>query len=291
MRLLNFFLSGVILAAPVASPGAAFDISQIDRAHSTARFSLVASNHASQPFDLAVAMVAGTLDFNPSKPADSAASLTIFPAGQASLLLTRAGGFRTGTIAPLSSYSVLEFHSKRSFVAPVGKLAIVGDLTLRHVKRRVNVDWSNSYTGPVYDDADETRVTREVTFFFDNPASLHGSGPGASAVEISGSSVIDRANFSGLWSALRDSQWPKVVLDEVCHFPYYPGPGLKDYKGSTCTGLPVNVAPRESPQITAPGLEAIGTIVPVPPTGDEVVIQVHLQMMRDGSGSTGKASN
>lgn len=291
MRLLKFFLAGVILAAPVASHCAGFDLWQIDRSHSTARLSLAASNHASQPFDLAVAMVAGTLDFNPSKPADSVANLTIYPADQASLLLTAAGGFRTGTLAPLSRYSVLEFHSKRSFVAPDGKLAIVGDLTLVHVRRRINVDWSDSYTGPVYDDADQTRITREVTFSFDNPASLHASGQGGGAVEILGSSVIDRANFSGLWSALRDSEWPHVVLDEACRTPYYPGPGLKDYKGSTCTGLPVNVAPRESPQITAPGLEAIGTVVPVPPAGDQVVIQVHLQMKREGSGSTGKVSN
>jgi polyisoprenoid-binding protein YceI len=289
MRSLGFLLAALFAAAPLACPRAALDPGQIDPSHSTARFSLTSSSGSTRPFELAVAMVAGTLNANPSKPRDAGGSLVIFPAGQDSLLLTREGTLRTGTLAPLSSYSVLEFQSERSFPAPNGRLAIVGELTLIHVKRRVNVDWSNSYTGPIYEDPIETRVNGEATFFFDRSASIPANGPAASADLISGETVINRANFPGLWSALRDSEWPNVVLDEICRTPYYPGPGLKDYKGATCVGRPVGVAPRDVPQVTPPGIEAIGTIVPVPPTGDQVVVHVQLRIIRDGPHSTGKA--
>lgn len=283
MNLLALLLAGALATAPIVANGPAFDPWQIDSAHSTARFTLASSSGANRPFDLAIAMVAGSFDLDASRPTDSRVSLSIYPAGEASRLLTREGALRTGGIATLSDYSVLSFQSKRAFLSPDGKLAVVGNLTLIHVQRSINVDWSNSYTGPVYGDPEVKRITGEVTFLFDIPASMRTTGPGASVDKISGISVIDRANFPGLWSALRASEWPNVVLDEVCHMPYYVGPGLKDYKGSTCTGTPVTVAPREGPQLTPPAIEAIGTIVPVPPTGDQVAIRVQLQMKRGGA--------
>jgi polyisoprenoid-binding protein YceI len=283
MNSLALLLASILATAPIVANGPTFDPWQIDSSHSTARFTLASSSGASWPYELAIAMVAGSLDWDASRPTDSRVSFSIYPAGEASRLLTREGGLRTGGIATLSNYSVLSFQSKRAFVSPDGKVAVVGNLTLIHVQRSINVDWSNSYSGPVYGNADEKRITGEVTFVFDIPASMGASGAGASAEKISGTGVIDRANFPGLWSALRDSEWPNVVLDEVCHTPYYVGPGLKDYKGATCTGTPVTVAPQESPSLTPPAIEAVGTIVPVPPTGDQVGIHVQLQMRRGGA--------
>jgi len=291
MNSLALLLTSILATAPIVANGPTFDPWQIDSSHSTARFTLASSSGASRPYELAIAMVAGSLDLDSSRPTDSRVRFSIYPAGEASHLLTREGALRTGGIATLSNYSVLSFQSKRTFVSADGKFAVVGNLTLIHVQRFINVDWSNSYTGPVYGDAGEKRITEEVTFVFDIPASMGANGAGASADKISGTSVITRAKFPGLWSALRDSDWPNVVLDEVCHTPYYVGPGLKDYKGATCTGTPVTVAPQESPLLTPPAIDAIGSIVPVPPTGDRVAIHVELQMRRGGASAPWSSHN
>lgn len=288
MRSLEILLAGVMAAAPIAANPAGFDSWKIDRAHSIARFDLASSSRTTQPYELAVAMVAGRLHLDPSNPAGSFASLTIYPAGQGSLLLTREGALRADPAGNLSSYSVLSFQSERAFITSSGKLAIAGDLTVLHVKRSMYIQWNDGYTGPVFGDPVEKRITGQVTFEFDVPASTHASGQEKG--EISGSSVAVRAKLPGFWSSLRDSDWPPVILDKECHMPYFAA-ALKDYKGAICSGTPVVPAPHEVQQPTSPGVEAIGSVIPVGPTGDQVEIHLQLRMAQVGFGPWLRAEN
>ena len=280
MHCLNLLLAGVIAAAPAPAIHGQTSNWQIDSAHSTARFTLTSSNGKGRSYELAIAMVAGKLDVDASKPADALMSLNIYPAGQDSNLLTQDGAFRSGSLANLTNYTLLTFQSKRSFVGPDGKLMIVGDLTAVHVQRRADMMWSIAYAGPVNGDPVVNRIVGEVTCVLEMPASTIAKEQNKSPAEGSASCAIERSKFPGLWPTLRDSEWPIVVLDEVCEMPYYLGPGLKHYKGATCTGTPVTVAPYDDESLAPPAVEGIGSAVPVPPTGDQVLIHVHLQLTR-----------
>ncbi|MGB0034897.1 MAG: YceI family protein [Candidatus Acidiferrales bacterium] len=287
----------ILLAVPIGAALAATavhaqtDSRQIDSAHSTASISLNSSDQKSQPYNLAIAKVAGRLELDASKPANTLLSLNIYPSGQGSNLLTRDGAFQTGRLASLTKYTLLSFRSKRAFVTADGRLEVAGHLTAEHVQRPTNATWNVAYSGAVYEDPTVDRISGEVTFTFEMPASTYANAQGASPTEVSAFAVIERASFPGLWSALRDSDWPIVVLDKNCQMPYYIGPGLRDYKGVTCTGTPVLVTPYDDQSLTPSAIDSIGTTVPAPPTGDQIAIHVHLQLAPGNSDSSGRSHN
>ena len=288
MHCLNLLLAGAIAAASAAPIHGQTKNWQIDSAHSTASFTLTSSSKTGRTYNLAIALVAGRLDVDPSAPADAAMSFNIFPAGQGSYLLTQDGKFRSGALGTLTKYTVLHFHSERASFAPDGKLVLTGRLTAEHVQRRASVVWSTAYTGPEYSDPDVDHFAGEAVFTLDLPTAVQKNGQSLNAGEVSASVVIKRADFPGLWSALRASKWPVVVFDEKCEMPYYPGPSLRDYKGPDCTGTPVLVSAQDGQPLTPPAIEAIGSVVPTPPEGDQIAIEVHLQLTRenlDGSGT------
>ena len=131
------------------------------------------------------------------------------------------------------------------------------------------------------------RLEGPVTCALEIPLIAAANGQAGNPEAVSSAScIIERAKIPGLWSALRDSQWPLVVLDKVCEMPYYIGPGLKDYKGPTCTGTPILAAVYDYRSPSASALENIGTDVPAPPAGDQVVIHIQLRLARDNSGTS-----
>lgn len=292
MRALKILLAVAIGAAPAASAvHGQIDNWQIDSAHSITSISLNSSDQKGQPYNLAIAKVAGGLDLDATNPAKSLLSLNIYPAGQGSNLLTRDGAFQEGKLASLTKYTLLSFRSKRAFVTPDGRLEVTGHITAEHVERRTNITWSVAYSGPVYEDPTVDRISGEVTFIFEMPVSTYAKAQGTGPTEVSASAVIERASFPGLWSALRDSDWPIVVLDKNCQMPYYIGPSLRDYKGATCTGTPVMVTPYDDQSLTPSAIDSIGTTVPAPPTGNQIAIRVHLQLAPGNSDSSGRSHN
>jgi hypothetical protein len=226
-----------------------------------------------------------------SKPADAVVRFTIFPAAQGSSPLAQDGSFASGSFGTLTRYTLLSFQSDRASLAADGKLVVTGLLTAEHIQRRASINWSDAYTGPTFSDSMVDHFTGKATFTFDNPSGTHTKGQNPDSEELSASAVIKRADFPGLWSALRSSEWPVVVFDEKCEMPYYPGPSLRDYKGPDCTGKPVLVASPDGLAFTPPAIEAIGSVVPVPPTGDQIAIMVHLRLTRARANSYVKSAN
>lgn len=263
---------------------------QIDSAHSTASLSLVSSRHTNRPFNIAVAMVAGELNLNQGAPTGPSLRLSIYPAGQDASLLNRDGSFRIGGLAALSRYTLATFQSRKALVTDQRKMEFTGDLTVAHVQRETAVAWSNAYAGAVSSEPVVTTITREVTFVVDVSTLPATPGQPERGAETAAWATVARHDFQGLLAALRDSNWPVVVLDEKCQMPYYSGPFARDYHGPSCTGTPVErSALGELPYYLA--ADSVGTFIPVPPSGDEVTILMRLHLQMAGSGMSASPHN
>ncbi|MGA8144581.1 MAG: YceI family protein [Candidatus Acidiferrales bacterium] len=261
---------------------------QIDPDHSTASFSLLNASDPARSFNAAIAKVAGKLDFNPSKPSESTLHLNIYPAGEASLLLDRAGEFRTGALADLAKYTLLTFQSSRSKPTPDGKIEFQGNLTVIHVERRTENDWSVAYSGSVELQPVTVESHQEAAILVDLKSLAGANATGRRNADATALAQIDGAGFKQLWDAIRDSVWPLVVLDRDCRMPYYSGPSMRDYSGATCTGTPVTVAPYDADATTSPArFNDIGAGFPAPPSGNQIAIAVNLHLVRVASAAAG----
>jgi polyisoprenoid-binding protein YceI len=253
---------------------------QVDPAHSTADLSLVSSNNGALSLDVGIAMVAGRMTLNKGKPAESSLYLSLYPARQQSRLLKPDGEFRGGVLAELGRYTLMSFQSRQAAATAEHKIAFSGDLTVVHVQRESNVAWNDAYSGSVTDEPRIDKMTREVTFVVD-VASLQNSQATGQNFEITAVAGIERRNFPGFVSALRDSDWPVVVLDEKCEMPYYPALTARDYSGPVCMGKAIETRPSAEVYYAIPN--KAGTKVWALPTGDELEIVAHLQLEPTGS--------
>lgn len=266
----------------------------IDSAHSTARFSVVSSNNSTAPVDIAIAKVTGSVSLDESRNDESknvqpSLRLTIYPAGQESSLLNPDGSLRNGALAALPSYTVMSFQSKSAVVNREGEIEFTGDLTLVHVQRETTVPWNIGYDGSVPTEPVANTMTREVTFIADLSNLIFPAGRENRSAEITAQAIIQRNNFPGLVAALRDSNWPVVVLDEECQMPYYPALTARDYNGPSCSGMPIERGPHPAPPPPYNFVpNSVGTAVPVPPTGDRVRILAHLRLQPAVSSSIPK---
>jgi polyisoprenoid-binding protein YceI len=265
---------------------------QIDPGHSTASFSLETAGGAARPFNLAIAMVAGRLDFDPDKTSESTLQLNIFPAGESDNLLDRSGRFRAGAFADLTKYSLLTFQSKSSKLTAQGKIEFQGDLTVIHVVRQAEIDWSNAYAGPIEQEPLTQRVNHKATIALDPKALLEANANAKTRADVAALAGIDRATFQQSWDAMRDSVWPVVVFDRDCRMPYYIGPSMRDYNGPACTGTPVTKASYDSSPVP-PEFNDIGAGYPPPPSGNEISIAINLHLIHaapDAARSSGSHS-
>jgi polyisoprenoid-binding protein YceI len=291
MRTLDILLAAAMGTASGVAIQGQCENWQIDSAHSTASFTLSSSSQPDRSYNLAIAKVAGKLKVDTSKPADAVVQFNIYPAGQGRNLLSRDGAFRTTSLTSMPDYTLLSFQSRRAVLASSGKLVVTGELTAVHVRREALDTWSDAYTGPEYAGSVMNRIKGEATFTLEMPPATDGNAEDKSPVDISASGIIERANFPGLWSALRETKWPIVVFDEHCEMPYYIGPGLKDYSGARCTGMPVLVKLHNDGSLSPPAFESLGADVAAPPTGNQIAIQVHLQLTPASSDSSSRPEN
>ncbi len=276
-------------ATATLSPGQT-GIWQIDSGHSTASLSLISSNNETRPLNIAIAKVAGIVQLDESDATKSSIHLSIYPADQGSSLLNRDGGFRNGGLAALSRYTLMSFRSKSASVTRERKIEYTGDLTVIHVRRETNIAWSNSYTGSVSSEPVEDTMTREITLVVDVSNLPVSREHGNQSAEVAALATVDRSSFPELLAALRDSNWPVVVLNEVCQMPYYPALNLRDYSGASCTGTPVEVKTNSEPPYYF-AADNIGVGTPAPPSGDRVTILAHLHLDSAPSGVLGRIHN
>jgi polyisoprenoid-binding protein YceI len=269
-------MAGVVVLLAIRSFGQD-DSWEINSGQSTAQFSVASSKNSGSAVDLAVAMAAGTIRLDRSNLSDSRFRLSIFPAGQAASLLLPNGTFRDGALAALPMYTLLSFCSHSAVLTADGKIAFIGELSARHVQREEDVAWSNSYSGPVPDEISVNTLAREVTFVVDLPRPVANTNHEVRAFEIEAMANVDRNNFRGLLSDLRQSSWPVVVLNERCEMPSYPALTARDYSGPVCSGTPIETRPLPEPHYSyAPN--DIGTRADIPLSGNRLVILAHLHL-------------
>ena len=272
----QFALAALLAAACDAAPPGQNESWRIDADHSSASLYLGSSSNATSAFNVAIAKVSGKASLDTSMPVKSDLHLYIYPAGEASLLLARDGSFRSGAFADLARYTLMTFESKRATLAGDGKIEFTGDLTVTYVERPAAAAWNNAYDGTAYGEPVARSATREVTFVVETPSSAIITGQKYGTVKILASAAINRKDFPGLWTALRDSDWPVVVEDENCQMPQVRG-SLRDYQGAVCTGTPILV---ETHQQTPDEFHTdySGPQGTPGPAGDQVTIRVHLRL-------------
>ena len=111
----------VLAVANVSAQGAKW---QLDAGHSTASIFLAQSGDADPGVNVAVAIAAGTMEFDSVDPSKLSLQLNMIPADQGDALLESHGTLRSGAYAALSRYTVMSFQSKSAVRDQVGELQL-----------------------------------------------------------------------------------------------------------------------------------------------------------------------
>ncbi len=253
--------------------------SRIDSGYSTASLSVASSRGRS--WNIGIAKVSGTVMFNADAERD-AVNLYIYPAREGSRLLNSEGGFRANSFADLARYSLMTFHSSGFTRNQEGKLVATGELSVTHVQREPNIEWTNSYSGPDYSPPVGQTTTHRATFIFEAPnfdAQNRTVAAASTPEEISGLAAIDLHQFPALTIAWLDSVWPLVVEDEYCEMPATKA-DFRDYSGPKCTGTPVLPTSVSQPPRRF-GLDYPGPDDVTAPAADKATILLHLRLKID----------
>src|ERR1700730_4501629 len=135
---------------------------RIDPYHSTASIILQGKHGGPQPLNVGIALVSGTANWDHRSIAKSDFRLYVFPAGQDSPLLNSDGSLRKDGVAKLARYTLMTFQSKSAELDPNGRLVVIGILTVTHVEREANMQWSIAYSGAELGDPVVQSLTHEV---------------------------------------------------------------------------------------------------------------------------------
>lgn len=249
---------------------------RMDAGHSVARIFLAQSGDPDPGLNVAVAMVAGTMDLDCADASRLSIKLTIFPADQAQALLNPDGSLRADAYAALSRYTIMTFQSKPAVRDPSGKLQLTGNITVTYVEREAPGDWNVGYSGAVVIPPVTKSFTREVSFTFEKSASEIAYGRKVGWIEMTGFGKIPLEENPRLRDWLWSSVWPMVVEDRNCYMPNY-SVSMRDYQGAVCTG---NVVPTKPPK-EAPhsfGVDYSGARLEAPEKIDEVRILFDLKL-------------
>ncbi len=252
---------------------------RIDSGHSTASLS-VASLHGGS-WNVGIAKVSGTVTFN-DDPGKDVINLYLYPAREGSRLLNSEGRFKADTFADLARYSLMTFHSSRVTRNQEGKLVATGELSITHVQREPNIDWTNSYSGPEYSQPMGQTTTHKATFIFEAQnfdAQNQTVAATKSPKEISALAAIDLHKFPAVKIAWLDSVWPLVVEDEHCEMPATKA-DFRDYSGPKCTGTPDLPTSISQPPLRF-GPDYPGPEEATAPAADEATILLHLRLKID----------
>lgn len=256
----SFLLFIVVMVGLLAVPGFA-QTSQwrIDSGHSFARL-YVGSPHDPYSFSPGVARVSGGLTLNAADPSQTALSFRMYPADDA------ANASAPATVE-------ISFESKQTVRMNDGRQVVAGEMVLKTHKRQIaSAEPNEAYAGLVYGDT-TTEVARQNIYFV-LPANPDANGKGS----VSVSTVIWHERFPQLLGAIMTADWPVYVQDKICPTPASAG---EDYAGSPCTGKVIAGKNRVAP--SSIGEDYYGVSV-MPPTGNDVTIEMQLATVREGSG-------
>jgi polyisoprenoid-binding protein YceI len=249
---------------------------RIDTRHSDAQLITDATtNYGKTKIDttLGFARVSGVVQLDEGDSARSSVDLKIYPATSMGSPIDESGKFRDQWFANLANNTLVCFHSKGLSHRPDGKLQTTGTLVLTRVDRNVEVTPSEAYSGPVYGPPMIHRVTHEMTFIFEPPAT-DAKDHKDSGIMMSGSTSMFREDFPQLVQAVVSTQWPVVVQEETCK----PGEPGSAYHGPQCTGVflqapPVPQVPQSGPGEDYPAPSNFNAVV-----GNRLNILIHLRL-------------
>lgn len=236
---------------------------QVDAEHSIARLSL---GRAPQSAEVGLAAVSGSVVFDSNDSADPSD-----PISDVNIASDK-------TLGP--NASEISFKSKRSVISKDGKLAVVGDLSIRRLERSVTMDANEAYHGAEYADPLVYTETHEVTLVFPGtslPAAQNG------AIKLSASTIINREDFPQLLAALQSDNWPSVVVEDAnCTNPSTIGEG---YSGAICSGTTVTTATNSVPPANVGGEGYSGFEPAVVPDGNHATIALNLTLTQSAPAS------
>ncbi len=279
-----------VLALGAKKPTSLAGSWQVDSRHSDAQLTTDGTtDYGKKKIDvtLGVGRVNGELKFDDGDPTKSSVDFRLYPATSMSPSIEEgSGNFKAHWLANLANHTLVCFHSKKVARTPDGRLQTTGDLTLTRVDRNVELTPSEAYAGPVYGPPVIHRVSREVTFVFDLPAT-DAAGQKDGGIEALASTKVSREDFPQLVRAVVSTYWPPVVQDENCKVP---GPS-EAYTGAKCTGTFV-----QSPSLPGMPGSHIGEDYPGPQgfnalVGERLKILVHMRLVPSGSGEKAAAGN
>ena len=251
---------------------------RIDAGHSTASIFLAQSGDTDPGINIAVAIAAGTMEFDSADPSKFSLQLNIIPADQGDALLDPKGTLRPGAYASLSRYTVMSFQSKSAVRDQSGELQLTGDVTVIYVERETPSDWNIAYSGPTVITPVSKSATRTVTFTFDKSASEIAYGQKVGWMEITGGGKIPLEDLPAMRFWLSNSVWPTLVEDRNCYTPNY-SVSMRDYHGAICTGNVVETKPRKRvADGSTSGLDYSGPRYETPQKINEVRLVLDLKM-------------
>ena len=217
--------------------------------------------------------VAGTLDINQGDITKSAFNLTIFAAN--------------GSAADPQ----FKFQSKRVRLLSDGRLEVTGKLSVLEVSRQAYTSFGEDFSGPTYGPPTTSTTSQPATFTFALPfvssmssqASPDGSrGPALveanvhltnEPILVTATTTVNGERFPELEHSIVSTAWPLGINNEDCSAPTSVG---EDFSGPVCsfTNVP-SVAPQTEP--TQFGEDYAGASF-VPPAGNQVAIELHLEL-------------
>jgi len=274
----------------VSALASASDTWTLDSDRSNAR--LLQSSRANRAaVNTGVARVTGRVELNPNDLDGSSLTLSIYPADNNwQHAFSPAGTLLTGYVPDASDHTLLTFKSKRILRTANDSLEVIGDLTLSRVKRTISAVPSEGYSGPVYGDPLIQTDIREVVFLFPTASAASISAPLTPAatqngvLELVGSAQINREDFPGLSAAIKDTNWPPVVRNQVCFFP---STGGEDYSGTLCTGTEIAAMRDDNCHPAAVGEDYRGPLC-TPATGNQTTIVLDLKLLHAATDSSAR---
>jgi polyisoprenoid-binding protein YceI len=267
-----FAVAGMFAMSAPSKPAFTAGSWQVDHHHSDAQLITDATtDYGKKKIDvtLGFARVSGRVSLDNNDLAKSSFDLRIYPANTMVPDINEDGKFLSEWLSNLSNHTLVCFHSKGAVRTAEGRLQTTGNLILTRVDRNVEANPTEAYAGPVYGPPMVHRVSHEVTFVFDVPATDAKQQKDA-AIVLPGSTHMFREDFPQLVRAVVSTYWPPVVQDKKCEAP---AGASEDYHGAQCTGTML-MAPGlpEAPQ--AAGSEDVGV-----PQNFNAVVGNHLDIL------------
>ena len=267
----------------VSLPAFAGDTWTLDSSTSNAR---LFQGSRANPYSVntGVARVTGKVKLDTNVPGNSIFDLSIYPADEDwGHALSPESALPSGHVPDATDQTLLTFKSTRSLRTENGKFEVIGGLTLTRVERTVTAAPTEAYAGPVYGDPVIHNETHEITFLFPSLSAVLLPGPVTPAAlqniasqEIVGAARVTDEGFPELLGAIKETNWPSVVLNKDCHTPSTVG---EDYSGAQCTGILIAATSDDNCHVPASVGEDYSGIPCTPATGNQTTIVLDLKFL------------